>query len=164
MMLDENYYCLVEDILENEEFSKLETIEHHGTNRLIHSKRVSYYSYEVCKILHIDYIAAARAGLLHDFFESKKERTKKDRILSFFTHPKKALKTANFHFELNDKEQNIIESHMFPAYITLPKYLESWVVSIVDKIIGTYEVLEKMSLRHLYVPNLYILLLIKIFN
>lgn len=164
MMLDENYYCLVEDILENEEFKTLESIEHHGTDRLTHSKRVSYYSYKVCKTINIDYIAAARAGMLHDFFESKKERTKKDRLISFFTHPKKALTTANLHFELNDKEQNIIESHMFPVYITLPKYLESWVVSIVDKIVGTYEVLEKMSLKHLYVPNLYVLLLIKIFN
>lgn len=163
-MLDENYYYIVEDILENNEFNKLETIEHHGTNRLTHSKRVSYYSYEICKKLHIDYISAARAGLLHDFFISKKERTKKDRIISFFIHPKKALETATKHFELNDKEKNIIESHMFPANIVLPKYLESWIVSLTDKIVGTYEFLEKISLRHLYVPNLYLLLLIKIFN
>ena len=79
-MLDENYYCIVEDILENDEFNKLETIEHHGTNRLTHSKRVSYYSYEICKKLHIDYIAAARAGLLHDFFISENERTKHNRM------------------------------------------------------------------------------------
>jgi len=59
-MLNENYYLIVEDIIKNEEFNKLETIEHHGTNRLKHSKRVSYYSYEVCKKLHLDYIAAGR--------------------------------------------------------------------------------------------------------
>jgi len=163
-MLNENYYLIVEDIIKNEEFNKLETIEHHGTNRLKHSKRVSYYSYEVCKKLHLDYIAAARAGLLHDFFLSDNERTKKDRIISFFTHPKKALENANKYFELSDKEQNIIKSHMFPTNITLPKYLESWIVSTVDKIVGTYEFLEKMSLKHMYVPNLYILLLIQIFN
>lgn len=162
-MLNEDYYCLVEDILNNNEFNKLETIEHHGTNRLEHSKKVSYYSYKICQKLHIDYISAARAGLLHDFFMSKNNRTTKDRILSFFTHPKKALKTANQHFELNDKEQNIIECHMFPVNITLPKYLESWIVSITDKIVGTYEFLEKISLRQLYVPNLF-LLIIKIFN
>ena len=100
-MLNENYYLIVEDIIKNEEFNKLETIEHHGTNRLKKKKRVSYYSYEVCKKLHLDYIAAARAGLLHDFFLSDNERTKKDRIISFFTHPKKALENANkyFHFQ-----------------------------------------------------------------
>jgi len=162
-MIDD-YTILVEDILENEEFNKLDAIEHHGTSRLKHSKRVSYYSYKVCKILHLDYIAAARAGLLHDFFFSDNERTKKDRIISVFTHPKKALKKAMEHFELNDKEQNIIVSHMFPINLILPEYIESWIVSTVDKIVGTYEFLEKYSLKHMRVPNMYLLLLIRIFG
>ena len=163
-MLDENYNILIEDILENEEFKKLENIEHHGTSRLEHSKRVSYYSYQVCKKMGLDYISAARAGLLHDFFISKKERNKKERLFSMFTHPKKALITATSFFDLNDIEQNIIISHMFPIYIALPQYLESWIVSIVDKIVGTYEFLEKISLKHIYVPNIFLLTLIQIFN
>ncbi|MGM9850271.1 MAG: HD domain-containing protein [Bacilli bacterium] len=163
-MIDENYNILIEDILQNKEFTKLENIEHHGTSRLKHSKRVSYYSYKICKNLHIDYISAARAGLLHDFFISPQERNKKERIKSVFTHPKKALETANTYFELNDIEQNIIISHMFPLYITLPQYLESWIVSIVDKVVGSYEFLEKLSLKHIYVPNVFLLTLIKIFN
>ena len=162
--MDENYNILIEDILENEKFNKLDTIEHHGTSRLKHSKRVSYYSYKVCKRLRLDYIAAARAGLLHDFFFSDNERTKKERIKSVFTHPKKALETANTYFELNDIEKNIIMSHMFPIYIILPEYLESWIVSIVDKIVGTYEFFEKLSLKHIYVPNIFIAMIIKIFN
>jgi len=163
-MIDENYNILIEDILQNKEFTKLENIEHHGTSRLKHSKRVSYYSYKICKNLHIDYISAARAGLLHDFFISPQERNKRERIKSVFTHPKKALETANTYFELNDIEQNIIISHMFPLYITLPQYLESWIVSIVDKVVGSYEFLEKLSLKHIYVPNVFLLTLIKIFN
>lgn len=163
-MIDENYNILIEDILENKEFIKLENIEHHGTSRLKHSKRVSYYAYKICKKLHIDYISAARAGLLHDFFISPQERNKRERIKSVFTHPKKALETAITYFELNDIEQNIIISHMFPLYITLPQYLESWIVSIVDKVVGSYEFLEKLSLRHIYVPNVFLLTLIKIFN
>lgn len=163
-MLEENYKTLIEDILENKEFNKLEAIEHHGTNRLKHSIRVSYYSYKICRIIGIDYISAARAGLLHDFFLSKNDRTKKERISSFFLHPKKALKTATNNFQLNDIEKNIIESHMFPVNIALPKYLESWIVSIVDKIVGTYEFLEKYSIKQLHVPNIYLLVLIRIFN
>lgn len=163
-MLNEEYNLLVEDILENEEFNKLETIEHHGTNRLKHSQRVSYYSYEICKMLHLDYVSAARAGLLHDFFLSEKERTKKQRFISVFTHPKKALKKAQEHFELNYLEQNIIECHMFPLNITLPKYLESWIVSTVDKIVGTYEFLEKISLQQTYGQNPYLTVLIQLFN
>lgn len=163
-MLDENYSDLIEDILENEEFLKLGNIEHHGTSRLKHSKRVSYYSYRICKSIHIDYISAARGGLLHDFFISPLERTKIDRIKSLFAHPKKALQNANTYFELNDIEQNIIMSHMFPLYITLPQYMESWIVSIVDKAVGTYEFFEKISLKHIYVPNIFIAIIIKIFN
>lgn len=163
-MLDENYNILIEDILENKEFLKLENIEHHGTNRLKHSKRVSYYSYKICKKMHIDYISAAREGLLHDFFFYENKSSKKDRIKSLFTHPRKALENANKHFDLNDLEQNIIISHMFPINVALPQYLESWIVSTVDKIVGTYEFLEKLSLKHIYVPNIFVLLLVQIFN
>lgn len=163
-MLDDEYNFLIKDILENEELKKLCNIEHHGTSRLIHSKRVSYYSYKICKQMHINYISAARAGLLHDFFISTQGRSKKERFKSVFTHPKKALETSNKYFELNDIEQNIIISHMFPLYIALPQYLESWIVSIVDKVVGSYEFLEKISLKHIYVPNIYLLTLIKIFN
>jgi len=164
LLTDEDYTILIEDILENNEFKKLENIEHHGTSRLKHSLKVSYYSYQICRILGLDHIASARAGLLHDFFISDNERTKTERIISVFTHPKKALTNSLEHFELNEKEKNIIVSHMFPINLILPEYLESWIVSIVDKIIGTYEFLEKYSLKQLHVPNIYLLLLIKIFS
>ncbi len=164
LLTDENYIVLVEDILKNEEFKKLKTIEHHGTSRLNHSIKVSYYSHKICKILGLDHISTARAGLLHDFFLSDNERSKTERIISIFTHPKKALKKSLEQFDLNDKEKNIIESHMFPINIILPEYIESWIVSTVDKIIGLYEFLEKYSLKQLHVPNIYLLLLIKIFS
>ena len=41
----QNFYDIVEDILENEEYVKLKTITHHGMNRYEHNVRVSYYSY-----------------------------------------------------------------------------------------------------------------------
>lgn len=164
LLMDEDYTILIEDILENNEFKKLENIEHHGTSRINHSIKVSYYSYQICKILGLDYISVARAGLLHDFFLSDNERTKMERMISVFTHPKKALKNAAEHFDLNDKEKNIIVSHMFPINIILPEYMESWIVSTIDKIVGTYEFLEKYSLKQLHVPNIYLLLLTKIFS
>ena len=161
---DEDYTVLIEDIIENKEFQKLENIEHHGTSRLKHSLRVSYHSYQICKILKLDYIAATRAGLLHDFFISDNNQTKKQKFISVFTHPKKALEKTQEYFEINEKEANIIKSHMFPLNIFLPEYMESWIVSIVDKIVGTYEFLEKYSLKQLHVPNIYLLVIIKIFS
>ena len=163
-MFNNDYDILVEDILNNDDFQCLNCIEHHGTSRMKHSKRVSYYSYLICKKLHLDYVSAARAGLLHDFFLSENDRTKRERFLSVFTHPKKALNNTTKHFDVNFIEQNIIVSHMFPLNIMLPKYMESWIVSFVDKVVGTYEFLEKFSLKQLDVPNLYLLLLIRIFS
>lgn len=42
---------------------------HHGRTSLFgHSVHVSYYNYLVCKKLHLDEKAGAKAGLLHDRF------------------------------------------------------------------------------------------------
>ena len=141
------YDIIVKDILNNKEFNKIENIEHHGTTRMIHSKRVSYYSYIICKILRLNYVSAARAGLLHDFFISEKDMKKRTRVTSLFTHSKKALKNSSKIVYLNPLEQNIIVSHMFPLGVHLPVYLESWIVSLVDKIVGTYEFTEKLSVQ-----------------
>lgn len=141
------YDILVKDILSNEEFNKIEDMPHHGTTRLIHSKRVSYYSYIICKILRLNYVAAARGGLLHDFFFNTKKNKKRTGVISLFVHPRKALKNANKIAYLSPIEQNIIVSHMFPLGMDLPIYLESWIVSLVDKVVGTYEYIEKFSIQ-----------------
>ena len=40
---------------------------------------------------------------------------------------------------LSDIEKNIIWAHMFPIYVALPKYAESWVVTVTDKVVASYE-------------------------
>ena len=158
------YEYLVKDILNNNEFNKLGMEKHHGTNRLVHSKRVSYFSYRICRIIGLDYVAAARGGLLHDFFIYKKKIAKIDRFKLIFTHPQEALNNSKKYYELSDKEKNIIVSHMFPANINLPKYLESWIISTVDKIVAIYEFIESYSMKNATEPNLYLLLLTRLFN
>lgn len=158
------YNNITKDILENKEFNKLELEKHHGTNRMIHSKRVSYNTYKICKLLGLDYIAAARAGLLHDFFFYEKNSKQKDRFKLIFNHPTIALENAKKLFYLNDKEQDIIVSHMFPIGPSIPKYIETWIISIVDKIIATYEFAESFYIKNIYIPNMYILLIMQIFN
>lgn len=158
-MRDIEYNIIVDDILKNDIFNKINDIEHHGTTRMTHSKRVSYYSYKICKLLHLDYISAARAGLLHDFFISDNNRNKKERLKSTFIHPKEALKNANKYFDLNPKEQDIIITHMFPININIPLYMESWIVSTIDKIVGTFEFIKAFSLKYTYITNLYLALI-----
>ena len=67
--IDAEYLEDVSDILTNREFLALNCFKHHyATTRLMHSMNVSYISWLLAKKLGCDAKAAARAGLLHDFF------------------------------------------------------------------------------------------------
>ena len=162
---DQEYLFIIDNIMENEEFKKIENIKHHNTTRLDHSMKVSYYSYKIAKTLKLDYKEVARGGLLHDFYTDEiSECTKiKDKIKLFSTqHPKDAVNNATTYFDLSEKEINIIESHMFPVDYRIPKYAESWIVSFVDKILSIGEFSKKFSYKLSYVFNLYLLFVLNI--
>lgn len=158
--LDREYNEIVYHILTNEEFNKIKLIEHHGVTRYDHSLKVSYYSYKIAKLLHLDYEDVARGGLLHDFFLSKEDRTFKERFLSTFVHPKQAVLKSLENFNLNEKEIDMIRTHMFPINIAVPKYAESWIVSFVDKGVAIIEFEKKFQVRFAYLFNIYFLLLL----
>ena len=136
---DLKYTSLVGDILNNEEFKKINNQVHHGKTRYDHSLKVSYSTYKISKALGLDYRAAARGGLLHDFFINN-DKSLKGNIKSVFNHPFVAVENAKKTFAINEKEANIIESHMFFFnFKKLPKYLESWILITSDASIGTFE-------------------------
>ncbi len=131
------FYYIVDDILSLEEFQKLKKINHHGITRYDHSLRVSYYTYLITKKLHINYEAATRGALLHDFFFDEVDEYKE--IFKLRRHPNFASLKASQYFSLSMIEQDIIKRHMFPITFTPPKYLESWIVDIVDDICAIFE-------------------------
>jgi len=160
---DNQYIEIVGHILNNDEFNKIDLIEHHGITRLEHSLKVSYYSYKISKALKLNYCDVARAGLLHDFFLSANDRTDKERLKDTFTHPKKAAENANDVFGINDREYDIIVSHMFPFYKSIPKYGESWIVNLTDKVIGSYELFCQYYYKFNYAANyLYLFVLLNL--
>ncbi len=136
------YILLVDDILHNQEFRKLKEFFHHTGDIYDHVIRVSYISYVIAKALHLDYRSAARGGLLHDFFlydwrarkanDAKKSQHGRE-------HPHIALANAREQFEVNELEADIIVKHMFPKTLPMPRYKESFVVSLGDKIASVYE-------------------------
>lgn len=154
---DLQFINIVKEYMNNDNFQRIKEIEHHGVTRLEHCIKVSYYSYVVAKILKLDYEQTAIGGLLHDFFISPEDRTKMERFESVFTHPKLALKTAESEFDLTLKEKDMIRSHMFPINFSVPKYMESWIVSIVDKCVATSEFAVKFRFRVKYAYNLLLL-------
>ena len=155
---DKKYLKIVDDILDNKEFSKLGEVSHHGIDRLDHSIRVSYNSYKISKFLGLDYKSAARAGLLHDFFfDDNLQLNKKERLKVLVKHPECAYLNSKKIFDISEKEKDIITTHMFPIGKKVPKYAESWLVDIVDDISSIYEK-TKISYRYLSVALSYILL------
>lgn len=132
---DSEYLALIEDLLNEEMVQKLEMFTHHHvTNRLAHSLSVSYRSYRWAKRLKLNTRAIARAGLLHDLFfydsETKNEVGGKGHN---FEHPRIALENAKKLTELSELECDIILKHMAGATRDVPKYAESWIVTLMDK-------------------------------
>jgi len=148
--VDTEYLYIVNDILENKEFNKLINAKHHGISRLEHSLRVSYFSYRVSKFLRLNYVDATRGGLLHDFYFDNENKNFSETVKEAFVHPKKAATTASNHFILSEKQSDIIKTHMFPyclLNLNAPKFAESWVVSLVDKTVATYEMFTTVKYR-----------------
>ena len=131
------FYKVVKNILVNKDFNKLKDIDHHGISRYDHSLRVAYYTYVITKGLRLDYEKATRGAMLHDFFID--EVVDMDGIQRLRKHPSYALKNAKKHYNLSPMEEDIIKTHMFPVTFRPPKYLESWLVDIIDDIAAIYE-------------------------
>lgn len=91
--------------------------------------------------------ALVRGALLHDYFlYDWHEPIKRNRIHGF-THPAAALHNAQKEFELGKIEKNMIHRHMFPLTPIPPKYRESVILCIADKICATYETADGFKRR-----------------
>jgi len=141
--LTEYKHC-IQDLIKNKEvLSMKKYIQHSDIHCLEHSLYVSYTSYMVCKKLQFNWSAAARGGLLHDFFLYDWHVKNSNKGLHGFSHPNIALFNANKHFVLNKIEKDIIKKHMWPLTFKLPKYKEALVVALVDKYCATIEIFKR---------------------
>lgn len=139
------YRQCISDLLEAGEVRDLDKFEQHlGTSRLQHSLNVSYYSFLISKFLHCDYRSAARAGILHDLYlyDRHIDKTSENHI---FRHPREALKNAEELTDLNAIEKDAIINHMFPLSKGVPRYKESYVVSVADKYSAVLELGERLG-------------------
>jgi uncharacterized protein len=141
---EEEYEECIKDLIVNKDVGSMRNFMQHGdTNTLEHCLNVSYYSYRMCKNFGLDFRAAARGGLLHDFFLYDWHKGKDYKGLHGLKHPKIALMNAEARFELSDKEKDIIKKHMWPTTIKLPKYKESFIVMMMDKYCAVEEVVAR---------------------
>lgn len=131
------FFHIINDILNHEKVQKMKNFRQHcNTSCYEHCLHVAYYSYWITKKLGLDYISTARAAMLHDLFLydwRKKYRDIELPGLHAFVHPKIALKNALDIFTLNPLEQDIIAKHMWPVTLALPRYPETFIVTLMDK-------------------------------
>ena len=145
---DAEYLSYVEDLLETEEVKSLATyVQHYHSTRLEHSISVSYYSYKLAKKWKGDVRSTARAGLLHDLFFYDWRTTKFDEGSHAYMHPRIAMKNAEKITELSDLERDIIVKHMWGATLALPRYKESYIVTMVDKYCAIKEATGPVALK-----------------
>lgn len=143
---DQEYIELVKDILVHPKFHQMQQYIMHGkTSCQEHCIVVSYLSYKFAKRFGLDCRAVSRAGLLHDMFlyDWHEHPAKTGDWFHGITHPRVALTYASHYFRLNECEMDIILKHMWPLTIIPPKYMEGYIVSMMDKYSTVSEVILK---------------------
>ena len=133
-----DFESIAEGVINTDRYQSLKSENHHGLSRYDHSMRVARNTYKISKKLKMDYVSATRGALLHDYFTDEDYRNTKG-FKKYSMHPVIALNNAIRDFDLNQKEENVIVSHMYPYGKIKPNCKESWLVTGVDKSVAIYE-------------------------
>lgn len=144
------FKLIIKDITSNPNVMALkEHIQHASNSRFYHCLCVSYYTYAICKKLNLDYVSAARGAMLHDFYfyDWRNKHVEGQKKFHAYRHPRIALNNAKDIFELNDIQKDIILKHMWPLTLPLPRYRESFIVTLVDKYCATAEIFKSIKKR-----------------
>ena len=107
-----------------------------------HSLAVAHTSVKLANFfrIRVDMASLVRGALLHDYFLYDWHMPNEPVRFHAFTHANRALQNAERDFILNDIQRDIIQKHMFPLTPNLPRYKESAIVIIADKLCATREV------------------------
>jgi len=129
--LKRQFTATAKPLLELPEVKSLAQYEHHrGKTRLNHVTEVALLSFLWGQRLSLDGEAIIRGALLHDLFYY--DWLREGPRLHGFRHHNIALRNAHKTTSLSKKEEDIIKKHMWPLTVVPPRYMESWVVSLVD--------------------------------
>ena len=106
-----------------------------------HVMNVARYSLALSDRLHIrcHRRELIRGALLHDYFLYDWHLPNSAQRWHGFRHARIALQNAARDFDLNKIEIDIIGKHMFPLNLRIPRYRESFLVCLADKICAVRE-------------------------
>ena len=146
---------IIKDLIDSSTVQEMKKyMQHCDTSCFDHCRNVAYYSFILCKKLNLDYSSATRGAMLHDLFLynwRKSQRSVKLEGLHAFVHPKIALKNSSKFFDLNDIEKDVILKHMWPLTIKFPRYIESFVITFVDKFCAIEETIDYIRKKDSYI-------------
>jgi len=132
--------CL-DGLLNTPQVQSMRCLPHHpGVNCYEHSVFVAYVAFRLGRRWGLDYRACARGGLLHDLYLYDCRDASAHPGNQCLDHPEFALRNASALTHLSEVERNIIQAHMWPLAVHLPRSREAWAVSLADKICATLEV------------------------
>lgn len=134
----------VEELEKNGHFKEENDCIQHGSITVEeHSIKVARLSLKIADKLKlkVDRKALVRGALLHDYFLYDWHDNEKWHRLHGFKHPFFAARNAKRDYDVTEKEEKIIKSHMFPLLPIPPSSKEGWIVCIADKISATKETL-----------------------
>ena len=119
-------------------------IQHGTTSVYLHCLNVAYISLRLALFfrLRLNYRALMRGALLHDYFLYDWHVPSETHRGHGFTHARTALHNASRDFTLDAVERDVIERHMFPLNPVPPRYRESVLVCLADKICAIGETLH----------------------
>lgn len=118
-----------------------EFMQHGKVSVYDHTINVTIHALKIVKKfkIKVDERSLIRGCLLHDYFLYDWHVNDKSHKLHGFHHARTAMLNADRDFGLNKVEKNMIYSHIFPLNLRLPKYKESIILCISDKICAVKE-------------------------
>ena len=134
------------DILSSPGMQSEKTFRQHGRMSVYeHSLAVARMCLRIAKHFpgEVDIRSLVRGALLHDYFLYDWHIPDESHKWHGVTHAGDALKKAMRDFELNEIEQDMIRKHMFPLNPVPPKYRESWILCVADKICASKETIKR---------------------
>lgn len=116
-------------------------LQHGNISCYEHSLSVAVMSVRIAERLklRVNRKSLIRGALLHDYFLYDWHESDPSHRLHGFSHARTALENAERDFALNNIERDIIRRHMFPLNICPPRFRESHIVCLADKICAMRE-------------------------
>jgi len=133
----------IDEIFDCEKISLMDNYQQHcSVSCLEHSVLVAYISFWFCKKfkIKVDFRSLIRGAMLHDFTLYNWRERPENAFAHLRMHPTNAYNNSIKYFEINEKEKDIILSHMWPLTFKMPKYKESFIVNFADNICAVFEV------------------------